>query len=80
MKINKAVTGELDGKPCIWLEDKEGNIKKLAQFVDEDSYEDFLKCVEAGYFMPCNKAPAELKPYQIAFKVVNDAKRRKAVA
>ena len=61
MKIKKVVTGELDGKPSIWIEGDEGQIKKIAQFVDEDSYMDFLHCVEAGLFSPNNKAPAEIK-------------------
>jgi hypothetical protein len=48
----KSVTGELDGKPCIWLENKEGEVQKLAEFDDEECYEDFLMCVKAGWFAP----------------------------
>lgn len=50
MIIKKAVTGELDGKPALWLEGENGEIKRIARFDDEESYEDFLRCVEAGYF------------------------------
>ena len=49
MKIEKVVTGELDGKPAIWIEG-EGKIQSLAFFVDEDAYQTFLDCLEAGYF------------------------------
>lgn len=52
MIIKKVVTGELDGQPSIWLEGEDGEIKRLAKFDDAESYEDFLRVVEAGYLKP----------------------------
>ena len=48
MNVIKAMTGEMDGKPCVWVEDKDGVTKRLGVFDDEECYETFLKCVEAG--------------------------------
>jgi hypothetical protein len=62
MIIKKAVTGELDGKPSIWLEGPGGKIKHIATFVDEESYEDFLNCVEAGLFTSGNKKKVGIEP------------------
>ena len=46
MTIKKVVTGELDGKPAMWLEGEKGEIKRIALFDDEESYDDFLNCLD----------------------------------
>jgi len=63
MKVQKVLTGELNGKPSIWMLGDNEEIVKLAQFVDEECYHDFLRAVEAGYFKPSSmkKVPDELK-------------------
>lgn len=50
MVIKKVVTGELDGKAAMWIEDDNEKVCLLAKFVDEEAYQTFLDCLEAGYF------------------------------
>lgn len=40
MIVKKAVTGELDGKPCIWLEGEKGEIKRLARMNSQEILND----------------------------------------
>jgi len=63
MKVQKIMTGELNGKPSMWMLGDKGEIVELARFKDEECYHDFLRSVEAGYFKPSSmkKVPDELK-------------------